>query len=73
MLKRSYGYNTTPGGHSKNQTKDLCLLSIGRPFLFELVNPRKVYFSKEEMAEIQDQINTSTTDLFIRDLQMVSK
>ena len=49
------------------------MLGLGRPFLFELVNPRKVYFSKEEMAKIEDNINTSTTDLFVRDLQFVSK
>jgi len=58
---------------SGREDVDVRMLGLGRPFLFELVNPRKVYFSKDEMAKIQDQINTSTTDLFIRDLQMVSK
>ena len=49
------------------------MLGLGRPFLFELVNPRKVYFSKEEMAKIEESINASTQDVFVRDLQIVSK
>ena len=49
------------------------MLGLGRPFLFELVNPRKVYFSKDEMLNFQESINSSSLDIFIRDLQVVSK
>ena len=36
---------------SGREDVDVRMLGLGRPFLFELVNPRKVYFSKEEMAK----------------------
>ena len=49
------------------------MLGLGRPFLFELVNPRKVYFSKDEMLKMQENVNSSSLDIFIRDLQIVSK
>ena len=49
------------------------MLGLGRPFLFELVNPRKVYFSSDEILKIQEGINSSSLDIFVRDLQMVSK
>ena len=49
------------------------MLGLGRPFLFELVNPRKVYVSMDEMLKIQESINSSSLDIFIRDLQVVSK
>ena len=58
---------------SGREDVDVRMLGLGRPFLFELVNPRKVYFSNEEMAQIQEKINTSTIELFVRDLQIVSK
>ena len=49
------------------------MLGLGRPFLLELVNPRKVYFSLDEMLKMQESVNSSSLDIFIRDLQMVSK
>ena len=58
---------------SGREDVDVRMLGLGRPFLFELVNPRKVYFSKEEMAKIEESINASTQDVFVRDLQIVSK
>ena len=58
---------------SGREDVDVRMLGLGRPFLFELVNPRKVYFSSDEMLKFQESINSSSLDIFIRDLQVVSK
>jgi len=58
---------------SGREDVDVRMLGLGRPFLFELVNPRKVYFSKDEMLKMQENVNSSSLDIFIRDLQVVSK
>ena len=58
---------------SGREDVDVRMLGLGRPFLFELVNPRKVYVPLDEMLKIQESINSSSLDIFIRDLQMVSK
>ena len=49
------------------------MLGRGRPFLLEVVNPRRVHLSREEMDKIQDNINDASKDIFIRDLQIVPK
>ena len=58
---------------SGREDVDVRMLGLGRPFLFELVNPRKVYFTLDEMLKMQESINSSSLDIFIRDLQVVSK
>ena len=49
------------------------MLGRGRPFLLEMVNPRKVHLTRDELDDIQSNINESTNDIFIRDLQIVPK
>ena len=46
---------------------------LGRPFIVELTNPRRVSFTQEEMTSIQTRANSATKDIKIRDLQIVSR
>ena len=58
---------------SGREDVDVRMLGRGRPFLFELVNPRQVHLSQDELTKMQQIINESTQDVFVRDLQIVSK
>ena len=58
---------------SGREDVDVRMLGRGRPFLFELVNPRQVHLSQDELTKMQQSINESTKDVFVRDLQIVSK
>ena len=50
-----------------------CLSLAGRPFIVELTNPHRVSFTQEEITQIQTLANSATKDIFIRDLQIVSR
>jgi len=52
---------------------DVRMLGSGRPFVIEFINPRRVTFTAEDMADIQRDINARTTDVAVRDLQLVTK
>ena len=41
--------------------------------MFEIVNPRQVNFTEEQLVRIQKNINNHTKDVFVRDLQVVPK
>lgn len=58
---------------SGREDVDVRMLGRGRPFMFELINPRKVHLSSQELSRIQDAINSTSKDIFVRDLQIVSK
>ena len=58
---------------SGREDVDVRTLGRGRPFMFEIVNSRKVNFTPEELLEVQKDINKDTKDIFIRDLQKVNK
>ena len=58
---------------SGREDVDVRMLGRGRPFLFEMVNPRRVHLSQDELTKIQENINESSQDVFVRDLQIVSK
>ncbi len=50
------------------------MLGRGRPFMFEVTNPRKTVFTVEEMARLTERVNASTGErVKIRDLQVVDK
>ena len=51
----------------------ICLSLAGRPFIVELTNPHRVSFTQEEITKIQTLANSATKDIFIRDLQIVSR
>ena len=58
---------------SGREDVDVRMLGKGRPFLFELVNSRKVNLTATDLETIQCDINLLTKDIFVRDLQLVKK
>lgn len=46
---------------------------VGRPFLVELINPRVTCLSEQFFTDLQQEINSSSEDVAVRDLQQVSK
>lgn len=52
---------------------DVRMLGTGRPFAIEFVNPRRVTFTMLQLQNIQTEINSSTSDIAVRDLQVVRK
>ena len=49
------------------------MLGNGRPFLLEIQNPKRPYVTNEQLAEIEKEVNNSTSLIHIRDLQNVPK
>ena len=58
---------------SGREDVDVLMLGRGRPFLVEIINPRRIRFTVEEIKTIQDLINSSHKEVRVRDLQIVSK
>ena len=58
---------------SGREDVDVRMLGRGRPFMFEVCNPRRVHLPREELNTIQYMINSSTKDVLVRDLQIVPK
>lgn len=58
---------------SGREDVDVRCLGNGRPFVIEFLNPHKIYFSKQEVADLQKKVNSSTDIVAIRDLQVISK
>ncbi|KAI1240355.1 hypothetical protein IHE44_0008772 [Lamprotornis superbus] len=67
-----------------NSPKNLCdaleiqcnngaVFVAGRPFAIELVNPRRIRFTAEEMRRLQQAINDSSDKIQVRDLQLVTR
>ncbi|CAH3171507.1 unnamed protein product [Porites evermanni] len=52
---------------------DVLMLGRGKPFLVEFINPRVTRLSESFLSDLQQEINSSTTDIFVRDLQQVTK
>jgi len=49
------------------------MLGKGRPFVAEIMNPKRLIFTSARMRELETNINESTTLISVRDLQMVDK
>ncbi|XP_060568856.1 tRNA pseudouridine synthase Pus10-like [Ruditapes philippinarum] len=58
---------------SGREDVDVLMLGNGRPFVLELVNPRRRELTQDEMTKIQKAINANTKDIRCRDLQIVTK
>uniref|UniRef100_T1J968 tRNA pseudouridine(55) synthase n=1 Tax=Strigamia maritima TaxID=126957 RepID=T1J968_STRMM len=58
---------------SGREDVDVRTLGRGRPFVLEFVNPRRIWFTQREMLAFQKEINQSTNDIAVRDLQIVSR
>lgn len=49
------------------------MLGNGRPFVMELVNPKKTILTQQRIKLLQKTINESTSLISVRDLQIVDK
>ncbi|KAF1578893.1 UNVERIFIED_CONTAM: putative tRNA pseudouridine synthase Pus10, partial [Eudyptes pachyrhynchus] len=58
---------------SGREDVDVRTLGNGRPFAIELVNPRRIRFTAEEMKGLQQTINNSSDKIQVRDLQLVTR
>jgi tRNA pseudouridine synthase 10 len=59
---------------SGREDADVLMLGRGRPFYFELINPRKTFASDQEMAELQRKINQGTDGkIKVYDLQVCTR
>lgn len=59
---------------SGREDSDVLMLGRGRPFYFELTNPRKADFSQAELTELQKKINDNVDGkIRVNDLQICSK
>ncbi|XP_066033979.1 tRNA pseudouridine synthase Pus10 isoform X2 [Chamaea fasciata] len=58
---------------SGREDVDVRTLGNGRPFAIELVNPRRIHFTAEEMKRLQQAINDSSDKIQVRDLQLVTR
>ncbi|XP_036056420.1 tRNA pseudouridine synthase Pus10 isoform X1 [Onychomys torridus] len=58
---------------SGREDVDVRTLGNGRPFAVELLNPRRVHFSSQEVKELQQKINKSSDKIQVRDLQLVTR
>ncbi|KAH3759323.1 trna pseudouridine synthase pus10 [Pelomyxa schiedti] len=64
------GYKFSASGR---EDMDVRMLGNGRPFVLEIVNPKKPHHTDEEYGEIQKRMNTSTDKVQISHLQRVSQ
>ncbi|KAM9315070.1 tRNA pseudouridine synthase Pus10 isoform 1-T3 [Pholidichthys leucotaenia] len=67
---RATGFNFSSSGR---EDVDVRTLGNGRPFAVELLNPHKSRFSKAEIKQLQETINTSSDKIRVRDLQIVTR
>ena len=58
---------------SGREDVDVRMLGSGRPFLIEIINPRKVIVSETELSQLQDSINSGTDAISVKQLKVVSK
>ncbi|XP_064490260.1 tRNA pseudouridine synthase Pus10-like [Ornithodoros turicata] len=58
---------------SGREDVDVRMLGKGRPFLLEIVHPKKDKYSVQELEAFEREINESTSDIKVSDLQVVTK
>ena len=58
---------------SGREDVDVRMLGSGRPFLIEMINPRKVVVSETELSKLQVSINSGTDAISVKQLKVVSK
>lgn len=58
---------------SGREDVDVRMLGSGRPFLMEIINPRKVNLSGSEVSQIQESVNSSTDLISVKYLKVVPK
>ncbi|TRY78941.1 hypothetical protein TCAL_05003 [Tigriopus californicus] len=72
-IKEALVFDSTNFSSSGREDVDVRMLGDGRPFLFELTNPRQTMFKPGELYEIQKKINAHSKIVQVHDLQLVKK
>lgn len=72
-IKKALVFDSSNFSSSGREDVDVRMLGDGRPFLFELINPRQTMFKPEELFEIQKKINAHSKIVQVNDLQLVKK
>ena len=73
-IRRHFEFEEARFSSSGREDVDVRMLGRGRPFTFEVTNPRRTRFSAAEMAALTERINASTGKrVRVRDLQVVEK
>ncbi|XP_060069960.1 tRNA pseudouridine synthase Pus10-like [Ylistrum balloti] len=72
-LKKYFKYSDSKFSASGREDVDVLMLGTGRPFVVELLDPHKVTFSKAAIYNIQKEINAASSEVQVRDLQIVPK
>lgn len=67
---RATGFNFSSSGR---EDVDVRTLGNGRPFAMELINPHKSWFSRDQIKQLQQTINSSSDKIRVRDLQIVTR
>ncbi|XP_062506622.1 tRNA pseudouridine synthase Pus10-like isoform X2 [Corticium candelabrum] len=52
---------------------DVRMLGQGRPFVVELINPHRSFVPLTDFEKLQQEINSDTSDVSVRDLQLVGR
>ncbi|KAK2184310.1 hypothetical protein NP493_270g00024 [Ridgeia piscesae] len=58
---------------SGREDVDVKMLGSGRPFVMDMTSPHRVTVRPEELDKLQKEINSSTTEIAVRDLQIVTR
>lgn len=58
---------------SGREDVDVLCLGKGRPFYMEIIHPKRFRYTKEQLRLIEKEINNSTKDIAVRDLQVVTR
>jgi tRNA pseudouridine synthase 10 len=58
---------------SGREDVDVLCLGKGRPFYMEIIHPKRFRYTQEELRLTEKEINDSTKDIAVRDLQVVTR
>lgn len=58
---------------SGREDVDVRMLGRGRPFVLEIFEAKRTVYTSSEMEAIEKEINASTTDVKVSDLQLITK
>ena len=72
-IRTFFKFDQAKFSSSGREDVDVRMLGKGRPFMFEITNPRKARFERGELDQMQKCINEATNDVKVRDLQIVKK
>eukprot|EP00727_Mastigamoeba_balamuthi_P012493 m51a1_g7867 hypothetical protein (597) ;mRNA; f:272922-274843 len=72
LLRAHFGADETRFSASGREDVDVRMLGEGRPFVVEMVNPRRALHSEADYAAYQAEINGATRDVQVAHLQRVS-